>query len=200
MSPFTCWAFEPEDLFLRLILLFFCSVLINTSLEAHSPESSQEAAPTRSSQERSLTQEFPTDKKVYVFRENSQGIWTVWDRPQGKHLFYAKELFLEEGEFYVDESIRQIVLQTGKKRPHAGVIGRIIPASPDLSTTSWRGVRYNPFDMSHFQLASNQRPVARAKRIHFDPDGKNIRAYYPQYYQGDCRRAARSLANSPSLQ
>lgn len=115
-------------------------------------------------------------KRVYVYRNLHNGLFSVWH--QGRVLAHVPEIHLKDAEFRVRESGRQKVLREKKKNVHAFVVGTV-DSTP--STSAATPVMYNPYmhppdQPGSFVRAADKAPVARAPHAHLaivsTPEGK----------------------------
>lgn len=104
--------------------------------------------------------------KVLVFKNIKNKRWTIWDITRTKHLGYRKKLQMNNCSFIVDESKRKKVISTGKRFPHAWIIGEI--SAEDFIAK--KEVNYNPFINNSF--VSKTKPVLRAKKVKLLNNGK----------------------------
>lgn len=121
------------------------------------------------------------DSLVFVFRENRQQIWTLWNVSQSRHLEYRSRLQLKDVTFEVNEEKRQDVIRRGAKRPHAGVRGRRIRVTGRQDHEYWLEIEYNPFRMNWSCEKESGRPVQEAREILFDGDGR-VYVRGPKYF------------------
>ncbi len=94
----------------------------------------------------------------------------MWSLDRKTHLGYADELFLKDCKFIVNETQRKKVLSSGKRFPHAFVIGE---KSRQPRTFLKNQVSYNPFKNSHFM--NGKRKVLTSSIIHLTSSGKVLK-------------------------
>lgn len=105
--------------------------------------------------------------RVLIFRDIKNKRWTVWDTSRKRHLFYCDEIFLKKTTMFVDEIKRKIVVDKGRRFPHAWILGEIT-ISPEYSFLS--ELRYNPFFKGSFY--SKNKNIKKSKFVHFKNNGK----------------------------
>lgn len=107
---------------------------------------------------------------------------------QGRVIAHANRIVVLRAKFRVQEAGRQKVLATGRKNVHAGIVANLEDVFCDSDgcerkdvRTGWpngiaaRGsnvrnfgqmIRYNPYDMDHFQIAANGQRVDSAWAVY----------------------------------
>lgn len=102
--------------------------------------------------------------KVLVFKDLKNNRWTLWSHDRKTHLGYRKNLALKNCKFVVIESKRKQVLKSGKKFPHAWIIGELTTLAKKNNKVS-----YSPFKDKNFKV--NQKTIKQAKYAFFNSKG-----------------------------
>lgn len=111
---------------------------------------------------------------VKVFRNLNFACYSVLQN--GGLRFVAKQIRLENVEFFVRESGRQRMLRDQKRNVHAFAIGYILDhthpsESRDLESLDGRVAYYNPIQHDSFVDQETQIPVFAASVVHLDERG-----------------------------
>jgi hypothetical protein len=102
--------------------------------------------------------------KVLVFKDIKNNRWTLWSIDRKKHLGYKKTFNLKDCELIVLQEKRDKVVRSGKRFPHAWIIGTLAPAKVKNNP-----ITYNPFKNKNF--VSQNKTVKKAKEIFFSSKG-----------------------------
>lgn len=108
--------------------------------------------------------------KVLVFKDIKNKRWTIWNEFRTKHLGYARSLNLLNSVFIVDRKASRRIKSTGKRFPHAWIIGTKA-SSKGVNRNLREEVFYDLFSMSEFSRINGQ-TVKRAKYIHLTAAGR----------------------------
>jgi hypothetical protein len=93
------------------------------------------------------------NKPVTVYKNLHKKLFSV--KQDGIVQFYTDTLCMKDVKFVVQQAGRRRVVAEKKKNVHAFVKGFIVHPStaPYDEKNPWQPVRYNPYEMSQFQLA-----------------------------------------------
>lgn len=109
------------------------------------------------------------EELVRVFLDIKNKRWTIYSVKTGKHLGYRKRLYLKHCRAMVIEEKRKQIIRTGKKFPHAWIIGVICRKQNYLKKIQ---ITYNPFKDEFFK--SGRVNIGRFRMAYFD---SNMKAY-----------------------
>lgn len=103
--------------------------------------------------------------EVLVFKDIKNNRWTIWSIDKKVHLGYRKSLSLKDCKLIVLEDKRQKVVSTGKRFPHAWIIGKITKVKKQT-----KEITYNPFKDKGFILKN--KIIKESNEIFFSSKGK----------------------------
>ena len=101
----------------------------------------------------------------------TQDGWSIRNPKTGRVVAHVPSVAVINARFVVQEGGRQRVLRERRKNVHAYVRGQVALAIPP-GMSQGRQIRYNPYEMDHFQWADDRTRVVACPMIIFDRDGK----------------------------
>jgi hypothetical protein len=124
-------------------------------------------------------------QSVFVFRENTKQIWTLWDQPNGRHLGYANGVLLTDASIWIDRRKQQLVIERQKRMPHAGILGIVSGWEIPPEAEGWTLVEYNPFRSLEFTArdrpSGQHKTLCSARIAALMPDRRSLRVWHPTF-------------------